>query len=223
MCGRFSLTVQEDEIERLFNVKVGQGMYVPRYNGAPTQNLAVITGGNIRIFNLMRWGLVPSWAKDPRMGSKLINARAETILQKPAFRQAFKHRRCLVPADGFYEWKKLDNKKIPCRIMMNERGLFAMAGIYEAWKDPEGKLLQTFSILTTVPNEMMGRIHDRMPVIIPPESYNDYLQNPVPESLLALLQPYPSHLMTYHPVSTLVNSPLNDDPRILEPANIPEA
>ncbi|MBP7849495.1 MAG: SOS response-associated peptidase [Lentimicrobiaceae bacterium] len=217
MCGRFSLTVQEDEIEKLFDVTLDRSMYVPRYNGAPGQQMLVITMQERREAQWMRWGLVPSWAADIRIGNKMINARSETVESKPAFRQAFRLRRCLVPADGFFEWKK-NGKKAPYRILMKDHLAFAMAGIWEEWKDAEGHQLHTFSILTTRPNMMMQEIHDRMPVILPVQSHHTYLTSKDPEQVLPLLQPYPEELMYAYPISNKVNSPRNDDASIFQAA-----
>jgi len=145
MCGRFSLTVQETDLEAFFGLEETNGMYVPRYNGAPGQALPVILAAKPPQLRFFRWGLVPSWAKDPRIGYKMINARAETVMEKPAFRKAFAKQRCLIPADGFYEWEKRGKEKVPYRIHLNSNDIFAMAGIWESWKDAEGLSLHTFS------------------------------------------------------------------------------
>lgn len=219
MCGRFSLTTQEDQIERLFNVEVDRKMYVPRYNGAPTQNFGVITSDEPSKLSFLRWGLVPTWAKDPRDAARMINARAETVREKPAFRNAFVHRRCLIPADGFFEWKKSGGSKQAWRIVMANGLTFAFAGIWEEWKDAEGRPLRTFSILTTSANELMKDIHDRMPVILPFSAYEPYLNAPA-DKVAGLLLPYPAGEMTAFPVSALVNSPRNDSPDVIKPIEI---
>jgi len=220
MCGRFSLTIQEDQLEKLFDVTLDRSMYVPRYNGAPGQQMLVITMQERREAQWMRWGLVPSWAADIRIGNKMINARSETVDSKPAFRQAFRLRRCLVPADGFFEWKK-NGRKTPYRILMKDHLAFAMAGIWEEWKDAEGHQLHTFSILTTRPNMMMQEIHDRMPVIVDPKDYGLWLDTSVqdPAPLLPLLRPFQGDLLVAEPVGTRVNSPANDDAACIAPLN----
>ena len=217
MCGRFSLTTQEDQIERLFNVEVDRRMYVPRYNGAPTQKLAVITNAEPSRLSFYRWGLVPHWASDPRVGARMINARSETILEKPAFRAAFRSQRCLVPSDGFFEWKRIAGGKQPYRFVMKDGLPFAFAGIWEEWKDGEDRPLHTFSILTTAANALMAEVHDRMPVILPREAYMPYLHDEVNEAA-ALLKPFAEDAMMSYPVSSLVNSARNDSPEILLPA-----
>jgi putative SOS response-associated peptidase YedK len=218
MCGRFSLTTQEKLIEELFGVEVDRAMYVPRYNGAPTQDLAVISNASPGTLGYFRWGLIPFWAKDPRIGNSLINAKSETILEKPSFRQAFRQRRCLVPADGFYEWKK-EPGKVPYRITLASGLPFAMAGIWDIWRNHDGREIRSFSILTTAANELMQTIHDRMPVILPRSVYRHYLESGDPAELLALLKPYPADEMKAYAVSTLVNSPRNDIPEVIQPVS----
>ena len=222
MCGRFSLTVQDADLEAFFGLEETDGMYVPRFNGAPGQSLPVILAEAeaAPLLRLFRWGLVPSWAKDPRIGYKMINARAETILEKPAFRQAFSKQRCLVPADGFYEWQKRGKQKVPYRICLKESPLFAMAGIWESWKDAEGRPLHSFSILTTGANALVAPIHPRMPVILPREGYTPYLKGDSREAL-QWLQAYPADEMQAYTISSLVNHPANDGPEILEPHAYP--
>lgn len=215
MCGRFSLTTEEDKIERLFNVSVDRRMYVPRYNGAPTQKMAVITDKDPGILSFLRWGLVPFWAKDPSVGARMINARSESILEKPSFRNAFRKRRCLVLADSFFEWKKSGKQKIPYRIMMEDENPFAMAGIWEEWKDAEDRPLHTFSIITTGANELMKGIHHRMPAILNPDIREDYLRAD-PEHALEMLRPFDPSPMKAYTISTRVNKAVNDDPSILE-------
>ncbi|MCB1056336.1 MAG: SOS response-associated peptidase, partial [Acidobacteria bacterium] len=168
---------------------------------------------------LMRWGLIPHWAKDPSIGNRLINARAETAAEKPAFRSSFSKRRCLVPADGFYEWQKTGGRKQPFYLQLKEHRPFAFAGLWARWKASEDETVQSFTLLTTTPNEVAAKVHDRMPVILPPESYDRWLDPELHdrEALEALLLPYPAEAMEAYPVSTLVNSPQNDDPRCIEP------
>ena len=175
MCGRFQLSVKGRHISERSNVEVFDEFYKPNYNCAPSQKLPVITNTEPEKLSYFKWGLIPFWAKDPRIGFKLINTRAESIAEKPSFRTAFKKRRCLVPANGFYEWKK-DQNKTPYRIHFNRDELFAMAGIWETWKDGEDKLVHTFSIITTMPNALMEPIHQRMPVILPKEEEQRWLE-----------------------------------------------
>lgn len=221
MCGRFSLTTNEAILNERFSLAGGSEPYVARYNCAPTQKLAVIINEEPRRLRFFRWGLIPFWAKDEKIGSKLINARAEGIDEKPSYRNAFRIRRCLVPADGFYEWKN-ENGKTPYRITLKNNILFALAGIWETWKNPEGKSVNTFSIITTQANELMRPIHDRMPVILPLEMEGRWLteqiNSKVDEELLkSLLIPFPSDQMQAYEVSKLVNSPRNDNPALLAP------
>ncbi|MCA9897857.1 MAG: SOS response-associated peptidase [Anaerolineales bacterium] len=193
---------------------------VPRYNIAPTQPVAAIrlAENGQREFTFFRWGLVPSWAKDLNIGSRMINARSETVAEKPSFRTAFKRRRCLIPADGFYEWQKQGSGKQPMFIRPVAERPFALAGLWEVWRDPDGSVLQTCTILTTTPNELMAPIHNRMPVIVEPEDFDLWLNpEPDPEQGLHLLRPYPAEKMAAYPVSTVVNNPRNDMPDCIQP------
>ena len=214
MCGRYSFAVEDALIRERFGVRVHTAIYKARYNCAPGQDLAVISNENAGVMNFYRWGLIPSWAKEPGIGSKLINARSETILEKPSYRTAFAKRRCLVPADSFYEWRK-DKEKTPFRILMQDESIFSMAGIWDQWISPDGEIIRSFSILTTTPNELMSSIHDRMPVILSPEDEQKWLDKPSREELLELLKPYPVEKMKAHPISKLVNSPKNDNKEII--------
>ncbi len=216
MCGRFSFSPLSTVIEDRFDVKVDPS-HKPRYNCAPSQDLAVISNADREVLSYFRWGLIPFWAKDPRIGSRMINARSETLTEKPSFRNPFRRQRCLVLSDGFFEWKKAGAKeKIPYRIFLKEEPLFAMAGIWDTWKDPEGKPVHSFSILTTGPNALMKEIHDRMPVILQRPDEKAWLSDTPEKELLALLRPLPAERMTAHPVSRLVNSPVNDRPEVME-------
>jgi len=215
MCGRFSLTANEAELNLRFELEGGEAPYVPRYNGAPTQMLAVITGENPRLLSYKRWGLIPPWAKDISIGNKMINARAETITEKPSFRTPLFSKRCLVPADGFYEWQQ-DAAKQPYRIFVKNNPIFAMAGLWERWKSPEGGSIDSFSIITTEANTFMKPIHSRMPVILKREDEKIWLTGKNHEEILKLLKPYPSEEMDAYPVSKLVNSPRNDGPEVWE-------
>ncbi len=224
MCGRFALISDTEQLVAQFGIapdSVAQmPPAVPRYNIAPTQPVTAVRldDQGQRELTFFRWGLIPSWSKDPSIGSRMINARAETVAEKPSFRTAFKRRRCIIPADGFYEWQKRDNGKQPMYIHATDERPFALAGLWEMWSDPDGSMLQTCTILTTQPNEMMAQIHNRMPVILEPEDYDMWLDpGDNPEQALHLLRPYPAAKMDAYPVSTTVNSPRNDTPECIEP------
>lgn len=224
MCGRFSLNQTGEALAAAFDLKAVP-LVIPRYNIAPSQPIATLVATPEEPephFRLLQWGLVPSWAKDPTIGSRLINARAETVAEKPSFRAAFKRRRCLVLADGFYEWQRQANSqaKQPHYIFLKGHRPFAFAGLWEHWTDPSsGSELQTCTILTTNPNELMEPIHDRMPVILPPEDYRAWLDpsDYEAEVLQAMLRPYESEAMERYPVSTVVNKPQNDTPDCMAP------
>lgn len=216
MCGRFSLTKTEVEINQRFHVSGGAAPYIPRFNAAPGQKLVVITNQTPEKISPMKWGFVPFWAKDPAIGNKMINAKSETAQQKPSFREAFKKRRCLVISDGFFEWKKQGKEKIPHYIFPENHALFAMAGLWEPWKDNSGESLHTFTILTTSPNNTMKNLHDRMPVILPENEEENWLHNPSAEEVGKLLVPYAGKLELY-PVSKEVNSPRNDTEAVIKP------
>ena len=209
MCGRFSLTANEAELNLRFELEGGDAPYVPRYNGAPTQMLAVITGENPHKLSYHRWGLIPPWAKDISIGNKMINARAETITEKPSFRTPLFSKRCLVPADGFYEWQQNDGKQ-PFRIFVKDNPIFSMAGLWERWKSPEGNVIESFNIITTEANSFMKTIHNRMPVILRREDEKTWLASKDSAEILSLLKPYAPEEMDAYPVSKLVNSARND-------------
>ena len=217
MCGRYRLSRRKQLIADYFDT-VDEIDWEPRYNIAPTQNVGIIRQDReapVRKFSLVRWGLIPYWAKDPSIGQKMINARSETVLDKPAFREAFHDRRCLVPADGFYEWARAGSSKQPMHIGMQDDSLFAFAGIWDRWKGASGDLVETCSILTTTPNSLLADVHDRMPVILEPENYELWLDPGFKDlnTLTAMLKPFDPAQMKWYPVSTLVNSSANDDPR----------
>ncbi len=219
MCGRFTLAVPAEQVAAQFQLPTAPEL-APRYNIAPTQQIAVVRAGDAdRTLSMMRWGLVPSWAKELSIGARMINARAETAAEKPAFRSAMKQRRCLIPADGFYEWQAQPGGKQPFHIRMADGRPFAFAGLWEQWRTPEGQWLETCTILTTSANELMRQLHDRMPVIIPPEQYALWLDPALhdTEPLQELLTPYPAEEMTARPVSKAVNKVGNDDPSLLAP------
>lgn len=219
MCGRFTLTVSPDQLQTIFELSEPPPAELgPRYNIAPTQPVAVITNQAPRKLELFKWGLIPSWAKDPKIGNSLINARGETVAEKPAFRAAFKRRRCLILADGFYEWKKEGKTKTPMYIQLKDGAPFALAGLWEVWHAADGSNVPTCTIITTTPNKLMESIHDRMPVILPPKAYATWLtpdELPAAEAQ-ALIQPFAASKMKARAVSTLVNNPRVDNPLILQ-------
>ena len=220
MCGRFTLYFPFELLVEIFGLTELPGL-VPRYNIAPTQAASVVRStGKARGLYSLGWGLVPSWAKDISAGSRMINARSESLPDKPAFRNAVRFRRCIVPASGYYEWKPEGSRKIPYYIHLSDGAPMGFAGIWEAWKTPNGTFLETFAILTTSVNPLIAPIHDRMPVILHSDAYGLWLDPEVRDSgqLQPLYRPYPAELLTLHPVSTLVNSPRNDDPACIEPA-----
>jgi len=223
MCGRFTLTTSAEVVAEFFEL-ADLPELTPRYNIAPSQPVpAVLLDGEHRLRRLdhLRWGLVPFWAKDPAIGYRMINARSDGVENKPAFRAAFKKRRCLVAADGFYEWQKQEGskRKQPYYIRMTGGGVFAFAGLGEHWESPDGAALDTCTILTTEPNALMKPLHDRMPVILPRESFAAWLDpaQQTPDPILRLLRPFPAKAMSAFPVSTTVNNPANDTPACLEP------
>jgi putative SOS response-associated peptidase YedK len=219
MCGRFTLAVPAEKVATQFQLAEVPDLSA-RYNIAPTQQVAAVRATEAgRELALFRWGLVPSWAKDPSVGSRMINARAETAAEKPAFRTALRQRRCLIPADGFYEWQAGADGKQPFHIGLADGGLFALAGLYEHWKDPDGEWLHSCTILTTEANELMRPLHDRMPVILAPEHYAQWLDPGLRDAgpIQPLLAPYPADQMQARPVSKAVNRVANDGPQLIAP------
>jgi putative SOS response-associated peptidase YedK len=218
MCGRYTLTVDAAVLAELFAIEPLTELG-PRYNIAPTQKVPIVRpgAGGRREWATVRWGLIPSWAKEPTIGARLINARAETAADKPSFRAAFKHRRCLVPADGFYEWVKIGDGKRPHHIRFVDRRPFAFAGLWERWSPAQGEAVESCTILTTSPNELIARLHDRMPVIVPRARFAEWLaESPLDAgAAAALLAPFPADGMEAVPVSARVSSPRNDDPGCL--------
>ncbi len=225
MCGRFTLFSTGAELVAHFQVSQQAELLRPeqpvaRYNIAPTQPVAAIrvaTDESTREWALFHWGLIPSWARETSIGSRLINARSETAAEKPSFRAAFKRRRCLVPMDGFYEWKRLNGRKQPYFIHLAERRPFAVAGLWEQWHGPDGGQLESCTLLTTGPNDFMAELHNRMPVILEPADYDAWLFDDRPDRLQHLLRPFPAEPMAAHPVSTYVNNPRNEGPACIEP------
>ena len=219
MCGRFIIKSDHDQIQLAFNIDQVEAQVQPSYNIAPTQSIVTVAqhdGQNV--LENMRWGLIPVWAKDMSIGSKMINARVESVAEKASFKRPLKSRRCLIVADGFYEWQKEGAKKIPMFIHLKSQKPFAFAGLYDVWKSPDGDWITSCAIITTRPNELMESIHNRMPVILPKTAYKSWLDaaNQDLDELVALLQPYPADKMLAYPVSPLVNSPRNNSPECIQ-------
>lgn len=224
MCGRYALAQEHEALRIRFGFTDDPAWsfkHSPRFNIAPTQTAPIITNGEGITLRTMRWGLIPHWAKAPAIGNSLINARADTVAEKPSFRDAFKKRRCLVPATGFFEWKKepLSKSKQPFFIATRRRDIFSFAGLWSVWKNPQTtEEILSYAILTTEPNELMRDIHNRMPVILPVDREKDWLDlSSAPDILRELLVPYRSELMEAFPVSAVVNSPRNDNPACIAP------
>jgi putative SOS response-associated peptidase YedK len=216
MCGRYRLSRRKQIVEEYFDCVSEEEDWAPRYNIAPTQPIPVIRQHSkepVRELSLVRWGLIPSWAKDSSSAARMINARSETASMKPAFRDAFKFRRCLIPADGFYEWMRTGKAKQPFCFEVNDGQLFAFAGIWDRWKDPSGNWMKTCSILTTTPNTVTSVVHDRMPVILDPDGYDVWLDPGMTkvEAAAELLKPYEAQRMRGFPISTRINHVANDD------------
>ena len=224
MCGRFSLTTAPEAMRALFDYENFPNL-APRYNIAPTQEVAAVrraADSAPRELAMLRWGLVPRWAKDISIGARMINARAETVAEKPAFRDAFKKRRCLVPADGFYEWRIEDGKKQPFRIGMKGGAPFAFAGLWESWSPPDGAAgatVESVTIITTAANDRLRPIHPRMPVILDAADYGKWLDADGVDGAAtrALLRPYPAQPMAFYRVDPRVNNARNDDAACIEP------
>lgn len=224
MCGRFTLLEFEPTrmLTQVFGIEVSSRL-ASRYNIAPTQPVAVLRTspeGVGRELVMLHWGLIPRWAKDPSVGNRMINARVETVAEKPAYRDAFRRRRCLVPASGFYEWKKEARRKQPYYICSRDGSPIAFAGLWERWEAEGSDAIESCVILTTASNELLKPIHDRMPVILPPDTFALWLDPALqdPGAITGLLRRYPPEAMVAFPVRTLVNNPAVDDPRCIEPA-----
>jgi putative SOS response-associated peptidase YedK len=222
MCGRFVRKRSASSIAADFGVDEVVDELQPSFNIAPTHDVAVIVNNGTKRLVAMRWGLVPAWATDPAIGSKLINARAETLAETAAFKEAFKRRRCLVVADGFYEWQKAGREKTPLLIRLKSDQPFAFAGLYETWTPPWGEALTTCTIITTEPNDLVRPIHDRMPAILPRRLESLWLDETALDRhwLLDMLTPYPAEQMEAYAVSSLVNSVKNDSPACIEPLEV---
>lgn len=220
MCGRFTLRTSPQAVAQHFGVAEFP-LFEPRYNIAPTQSVVAVRAakeGAGREMCQLRWGLVPSWANDPAVGNRMINARADTAAEKPSFRTALRRRRCLVAADGFFEWRAEAGKKQPYYIARTDGGVFAIAGLWEYWKR-EGQVIESCTLLTTEANPLMQQLHDRMPVILSPQNYDAWLdpQLQQAEPLAPLMVPYGDDDLEFRPVSTWVNKPANQGPQCIEP------
>lgn len=219
MCGRYTLNQSGETLAQTFSVSDPPPVE-PRFNIAPTQPVLAVVEGQManREFRYLQWGLVPSWAKDPKMGARMINARAETVAEKPSFRAAFKRRRCLIPADGFYEWKRSGKTKQPFYFYLTAHQPFAFAGLWEHWEHGDGSVIESCTILTTEANDVLKSVHDRMPVILATEAYSTWLDaNQSPDALFPLLRPFDPEAMSCHAVSVQVNSPAVDAPDCIAP------
>lgn len=221
MCGRFTLTVNPADLQDTFSKFIFPEKFAPRFNIAPSQPILAVPNDGANAADFFIWGLIPMWAKDPSIGNRLINARGETVAEKPSFRGAFKYKRCLILADGFYEWKANPGTKTktPYFIHMKDRKPFVFAGLWDSWESPDGSSVKTCTIITTEPNELMEPIHNRMPVILHTRDYAKWLETSpqTPDSLLPLIKSYPADEMSAYPVSTLVNKPSNDKPELVVP------
>lgn len=219
MCGRFTLHHNTSQIALRFEVQERLADIAERYHIAPTQPIAAVTVNSPRTLQMMRWGLIPSWAKDPAIGNKMINARAETLPEKPSYRTALRRRRCLIPSDGFYEWQLEGKGKQPMYIHRKDGELFAFAGLWDEWHSPEGETVRSCTIITTTPNDLMAPIHNRMPAILRPDEEAEWLDMSVTEveAILSLLRPYPAEELEAYPVSRLVNTPMNDEAECIQP------
>lgn len=218
MCGRFYLDTPREHLREQFALKQ-MPLLAGRFNIAPSQDIAAIREGEAgRELVMLHWGLIPHWAKEEKTKFSMINARAETVATKPAYRSAFRQRRCLVPASGFFEWKPTGRGRQPYAVRLKDTDLFAFAGLWEHWEGEDGKTIESCTIIVTNANELLLPIHDRMPVILAPADYDDWLDSKTaePDCLLTLLRPYLDKQMTLYPVSQRVNSPKNDDPECIE-------
>lgn len=219
MCGRFTLFLDAETLQEVFGVSEIPADYTPRYNIAPSQPVGVITNLHPQRMEWMRWGLIPSWAKDPAIGERMINARAETLTEKPSFRTAFARRRCIIPATGFYEWKSVGEgqKRIPYFIGLREHAPFAFAGLWEVWLNEKGEEVHSCAIITCPANALVAELHDRMPVILDLQTIPNWLHETSAARLKTLLVPFEADRMVAYPVSRQVNSPAVDSPELILP------
>lgn len=227
MCGRYALYGPISRLSERFSASIDEmpADFGPRYNAAPMQMLPVVRQrpGGERVAHLLRWGLLPGWAKDPGIATRLINARAETLAEKPAFRAAYRARRCIVPASGFYEWRATPGGKQPYYIQPANDELFGLAGLWERWTRPEGTPIDTFTVITTAANATMQALHERMPVILQPADYGPWLsRDTAPERLGQLLAPCPDGMLSMHPVSKAVGNVRNEGARLIAPESDPQ-
>ena len=225
MCGRFTLHHSTEDIAERFAVDQTLLELKPRFNIAPSQPVAAIVQGESRVMQELKWGLVPSWARDPGIGNRLINARAETITEKPAFRGAFAYGRCLIPASGYYEWLRDGRKRTPMLVHRQTGEPFLMAGLYERWQTPEEGILRSCTIITTEPNEVAATVHHRMPAILTDSSSEIWMDRELgdTDALQGVLRPYPLHDLVTHPVSDRVNRASDDDPSMIDAVEPPKA
>ena len=221
MCGRFTLAADTEQLQKTFPQFSFPAQFAPRFNVAPTQPILAVANDGKSAADFFVWGLIPSWAKDPEIGNRLINARAETLAEKPSFRGSYRYKRCLIFADGFYEWKAQPGTKTkaPYFIRLASGLPFAFAGLWGTWDSPDGSQLNSATIITTEPNSLLATLHNRMPVILGNDTYTQWLDTAPqkPEDLQPLLKPFAADQMAAHPVSTLVNSPANDRPELIQP------
>ena len=221
MCGRFTITIEAAALQLELGLAETPLEWKPRFNVAPTQPVAVVRDPNLQRLEYMRWGLVPSWAKDVEIGNRLINARSETIEEKPSFRASFSRRRCLIPADGFYEWQRGKERKTPAQpyyFFLKDHALFAFAGIWDLWQSPDGSELTSCSIITCAANELVSHYHERMPVILAPQDYSTWLARATePDRLRALIGARPITPVSLFPVSRAVGNVKNDSPDLIVP------
>ena len=223
MCGRFTITLEPAFFQQELDLGKVPSEWTPRYNTAPSQDIPVVTNPAARDVVMLRWGLIPHWAKDPVIGSRMINARSETIQEKPSFKNAFKQRRCLILADGFYEWQKSSQRgvpKVPYYFQLVNGTPFTFAGIWETWRPSEGEEVHTCSIITCPPNDLVSRVHNRMPVILDKITCWDWLADQPADALQAMLAPYPAEKMRAHPVGLTVNNPRNDSLECIQPLKL---
>jgi putative SOS response-associated peptidase YedK len=220
MCGRFDLHLPKELLAEIFGISIVQDLQ-PRYNIAPTQQIVVIRSypDGSKHLDLLKWGLIPSWAKDSNIGSSMINARSETVDVKPAFRTALKHRRCIIPANGYYEWREVAGSKHPLYVKLKDNNLMMFAGLWDHWKFPDGEVIESCTILTTTTNDLIKPLHDRMPVILDPKDIDFWLDTQItdPEQLKSLFKSFSSELMDMYPVGDKVNLPRNDSSDLIKP------
>ena len=223
MCGRFTITLEPAFFQQELDLGKILSEWTPRYNTAPSQDIPVVSNPVARDVVMLRWGLIPHWAKDPAIGSRMINARSETIQEKTSFKNAFKQRRCLILADGFYEWQKSSRRgvpKVPYYFQLMDGAPFTFAGIWETWRSPEGEEVRTCSIITCTPNDLVASVHNRMPVILDKTTCWDWLVDQPADALQAMLIPYSASRMRSHAVGLTVNNPRNNTAECIQPLNV---